>query len=306
MRGTLAERFWSKVKKGSGPNACWLWTASCDTKGYGLIGTGERSERLQKAHRVSWELHNGPIPVGLNVFHRCTNNACVRPEHLFVARHLPGHELVVTSELRDLLDGLILGDGWYRKASSIAALFGFGQCPAHRRWVYTVERQLSKFGITTCRGGWGPKISMLHGQKIHSTGMILFNTPNYRSLLPERQRWYPNGKRRIPRTINLDNSRLLANWYMGNGTCYYNHPTLQVSLQTDAYPEEDVQWLREEFEQRLGLHGFVNHTSQARGRKPILSFSKRNTEKFLELVRPYVLVPPFRHKVPLLLGGRYA
>lgn len=79
------DRFWSKVTK---TNECWLWDeGSRDKDGYGSFrkskSPGQRRGPVVRAHRFSWELHNGPIPKGLWILHKCDNPPCVNPEHLY-------------------------------------------------------------------------------------------------------------------------------------------------------------------------------------------------------------------------------
>ena len=73
-----AERFWAKVRKSAG---CWTWSGACNRAGYGQF---KLSGRQLGAHRVAWELENGPIPEGMSVLHRCDNPPCVRHDHLFI------------------------------------------------------------------------------------------------------------------------------------------------------------------------------------------------------------------------------
>jgi len=78
-RMSLESRFWSKVLISDG---CWLWTGATDNRGYGKIGAGGDRGRTLCAHRVVWELFNGPIPEGLEIDHICHTRRCVRHGHL--------------------------------------------------------------------------------------------------------------------------------------------------------------------------------------------------------------------------------
>lgn len=84
---SVYDRFWDMVIVTE--SGCWKWSAAKNQCGYGRISmrTGTRTTKNLKAHRVSYEIHKGPIPEGLLVCHTCDNPECCNPDHLFVGSH---------------------------------------------------------------------------------------------------------------------------------------------------------------------------------------------------------------------------
>ena len=60
---------------------CREWIKRKNEKGYGQIGIGGKS---YLTHKLMWEVCKGPVPIGLQVCHRCDNPSCVRLDHLFL------------------------------------------------------------------------------------------------------------------------------------------------------------------------------------------------------------------------------
>lgn len=61
------------------PSSCWMWGGGTSGFGYGRFWHNGRSVA---AHRHSYEMVNGPIPVGLQIDHLCREHGCVNPAHM--------------------------------------------------------------------------------------------------------------------------------------------------------------------------------------------------------------------------------
>lgn len=88
-RTPIEDRYWAKVDRSGGPNACWPWTGSRDKDGYagnfwdGTYVSNGRG-RYVRAARWAYARFVGPIPACMFVCHHCDNPPCMNPSHWFL------------------------------------------------------------------------------------------------------------------------------------------------------------------------------------------------------------------------------
>lgn len=85
---SVLDRFWRSLPDRP-EDGCWPFR-DLGADGYGRLYTGTQGllcfppKTMQKAHRISWVIHFGPIPPGQLVLHKCDNPPCVKPSCLFL------------------------------------------------------------------------------------------------------------------------------------------------------------------------------------------------------------------------------
>ena len=80
----IEERFWDHVWA-EPMSGCWLFVAGDNGYGYGSLLCNRDDDFPTSrvyAHRLSYEMHVGPIAPGLEIDHKCRVRCCVNPDHL--------------------------------------------------------------------------------------------------------------------------------------------------------------------------------------------------------------------------------
>lgn len=78
MLESLPQRIASKIFVGVGCG-CWEWVGCVQSNGYGRAWNGNI---VTYAHRVVFNIVNGPFDSSLDLDHLCRNRRCVNPSHL--------------------------------------------------------------------------------------------------------------------------------------------------------------------------------------------------------------------------------
>jgi Mor family transcriptional regulator len=147
---------------------------------------------------------------------------------------------------RELVDGLLLGDGQVDPKS----ILRLEQCNARLGWLLQVRKHLRTVGCTSKLLPIPSRKRSIEGRKVKSRPATLLYTPAYEELHDERRRWYPRGKKLVPRDLVLTKTVLLY-WFCGDGT---HDGVGHLLFCTQGFRKSDVDFLVSCLKRDLGIH----------------------------------------------------
>lgn len=202
-----------------------------------------------------------------------------------------------SKELQEALDGTMLGD-------ACVALAGAG-CDTPYFTIGHSDQQdsLVLWWQKIFGGGLRKKDATVkvdkRGMKWNSTSCS--TTSSAHPMFTEvRRRWYPEGKKIVPRDLKLT-PRMLAWWYMDDGSVCIGHnrtggqrrktPLEKYRLYTNGFTQEDVEFLASLLLSEFGIESKVYSYTMG----PFIQMNKENGRKLTAIVAPYVL-PQIQYK----------
>lgn len=175
----------------------------------------------------------------------------------------------------------MLGDGYLRKPSTLSSLYKQGFARRHKDWAFQIQRDLIKYNISSRISDYDN-----YDKRRNKTylGSELW-TLSYTGLKDERERWYLNGIKIVPKDLKLE-APTIANWYMGDGSLMKGS-TYTIQFSTDSFSDSDREYLIQLLEQ-LGYHPYPS------GRR-IKLHRKKEINSLLRSIISFQ-VPSFKYK----------
>lgn len=192
-----------------------------------------------------------------------------------------------TKKQKDIIIGLLLGDGSLEYDKFKASRLQIKQSESKREYVFWLYDQLKNLVRT------GPKQRMDYRQWYFSTKSIV-DMEVYRKI------FYKNGRKIVPKNISkfIVSPITLAVWFMDDGTLDYRVKShYSFTFSTDSFSIEEVKLLQTVLKNKFKIESSIQ-TPSSRGKKYTkLYIGREGRDRFLKIISPYVL-KCFSYKIP--------
>lgn len=129
------------------------------------------------------------------------------------------NNVVLINELKEFLDGELLGDGHLNPVTynGIVTSVRYQHGSSKKRYLQWLGMVLTNYGIKRC----GNIRKRLHEIPTSKSICIDYHycSKSYRELVSYYSRWYPNRKKIVPKDLKLT-PVTVRQWYIGDGSIY--------------------------------------------------------------------------------------
>jgi hypothetical protein len=165
--------------------------------------------------------------------------------------------------ISEILEGIMISDGHYSKIryKTKKSYLVVRQTKSNVDWLNSLK-QIFENNDIVC--SIYPYTSTFRG-KTHLGKQL--QTRVYAELGKQRERWYPKGKKIIPKDIKLT-PVVLAHWYMGDGSLYLikkqkkGKHLYKITLCTECFTKKDIEFLRDKLKEIYGWFFHVNKSDK--------------------------------------------
>lgn len=196
----------------------------------------------------------------------------------------------ISKHQQEIIIGTVLGDGYLEFNGFHGTRLQIKQQEKYKDYVFWFFDQLKNLCISA------PKQRKDNNQ-------WYFSTKSLEKLTNLYQIFYPQGRKKVPKNITelLVSPISLAIWYMDDG-CLDFRPKEHYSfiLNTDSFTLKDSLLLRKALERNFQIESSVYNLLCRGKRYSKLYIGAQGRDKFLSLIKPYILTDCFSHKIPQL------
>lgn len=197
--------------------------------------------------------------------------------------------MALTKHQRDIVIGMILGDGFLQPTGKLNARIRLEHSIKQRDYIYWKYRILENMMqskpklIKRYNPIWKKQYTYYRCQS-HSSPIF----GHYRRI------FYPANKKSIPENIGvlLVAPVTLAVWYMDDGYLYHRDKSAYIYL--DRYSENELRYLLMALKSNFGLSPKI--LWKKKERYPCLYFDVSKTKKLLDIIKPYI-IPSLKNKI---------